>query len=136
MALVQLEVMRKISERGEHGARGPRGRKKTAFGCAPRFQQDAPAGAIHAVRRGRAVMFAQWSEAPIGIRDHMDAAIAIHQNRQVTIAGAGGAGGGKNLLGVSEKRAHEMLIVRRGNGFSCKGIRVAAEKNLRWNAFR
>ena len=59
-------------------------------------------------------MGAQRFELPIGIGDHMDAAVAIHQYREIAIVRTRGAGRGEDLFGMSEERAHKALIAPAG----------------------
>lgn len=99
--------MRKIAKRGLYRALGALGGKKAGFSAVLRFQQDAAGRTVDPICGGGAVVGAHGPEIPIGIRDHMDAAVMVHENRQIAIVRSRRAGGGEDLFGVPEKRAHK-----------------------------
>ena len=77
---MQYEVTRKFGEWRQQGAVGTLRREHTALGGAARFQADASVASMDAVGRARAVVCAQRFELPIGAGDHVNAALAIHED--------------------------------------------------------
>ncbi len=103
---------------------------------------------MNAIGRARAVMLSQAFELPIRIRDHIDAAIAIHQDRQIAVLRPPGVGSGEKLFGVLKKYAHRPLIAQgvaslsarptlfAKNRLEAQGIPAASEENSRGTRLR
>jgi len=77
----------------------------------PRFQPQAPAVAGDPVSGGRAVAHSQRLQSPIRSGDHMDSAVAAHQDGKIAILRSALARGRKDLFYFPQKGTHEILIV-------------------------
>ncbi len=78
----------------------------------PRFQPHVPAVAGDPVSRGCAVAHSQRLQSPIRSGDHVDSAVAAHQDGQVAILWSALARSRKDLFHFPQKGIHEFLIVR------------------------
>lgn len=65
------------------------------------------------------MVHAQGFELPIGAGNHVDCAIAVHQDGKVAIFRSSSSGGAKDLFGVCQEFAHEVLIASGGRDLSC-----------------
>ena len=79
----------------------------------PRFEPHVPAVAGDPVSRGCAVAHSERLQSPIRSGDHVDAAVAAHQDGKIAILRAALARSRKDLFHFPQKGTHEILIVRR-----------------------
>jgi hypothetical protein len=77
----------------------------------PRFQPQAPASAGDPVSGGRAMAHSQRLQSPIRSGDHVDSALAAHQDGKIAILWPACTSSRKDFFRIPQKGTHEILIV-------------------------
>ena len=104
------QILRKIGKRGTPRPAWFRLQEASLIGGAG-FQPDAPAVPGDPKGGSCAVMEAKRLQFPAGSGQHVDSAVAAHQNGQFAVLTAALTGGVKHRFGIFQKGAHAVLIV-------------------------